>query len=436
MNQLIWFCRTSDSSSLARITDSIIPLLKKKFDITLLSNKTNIQGIKHVLMGDDTSSIKYNDFIQKMPGAIKDGKLNDENIRSINMKYILVQLVDLIYTGNYEYIVICNGVYEIDWITKILMSNPNYLTNEHGKKTKLVVWAPIDYIPSFEVIKNVINADIFLTMTPVMKEEIEKIMDTKKCVIDWLGHGSDISKNTECRSREDVVTELNKMRESKLIFCKEEFKVTDTIILNANNYGPLNPELDSVENTPGTRKRLDITVKAFLKVLENDKSIKLWIHTNLKSFFEMLAIENMALSEFCDNIILSNNTITNEQLCTIYEMCNISLQTSTGEGWSLTNLEASIYRSLQVVPDFLACGYHFKDKGILIPVTRKTIKNEGNIDVVIGEVSVDDTAAKLTEALTLLKDDQKLEKILDEAYDYAKSYTWISIVDKLEAILG
>ena len=38
----------------------------------------------------------------------------------------------------------------------------------------------------------------------------------------------------------------------------------------------------------------------------------------------------------------------------------INIQTSTGEGWSLTNMESALFRSLQVVPNFLACGYHLR----------------------------------------------------------------------------
>lgn len=436
---IIWFCRTSDSTSLSRITDSVVPLLANKFDITLLSNKTSIEGIKHITTGSDTKYVKYIDFLQTMPGAIKNGKINEENIRSVNMKYILVQLVDMIYDGNFEYLVICNGVYEIDWITKILTSDSKYLTNKDGKQTKLVVWAPIDYIPSFKVIQNVIKADIFLTMTPIMIEEIKKMIESDpnlkpKCSFDWVGHGSDITSDKNL-IREELVLELNKMRTDKLIFSKSEFTINDTIILNANNYGPLNPDLDSVVNTPGTRKRLDITIKAFLKILETNKKVKLWIHSNLKSFFEMLAIENILIQSFADNLILSNNNVTNNQLCMIYQMSNISLQTSYAEGWSLTNLEASMYKSLQVVPDFLATGWHFKDRGILIPVTKKTIKNEGGYDVIIGEVSVNDTVIKLLEALELLNKEQELNQLLTNAYQYAKKYTWLSISDRISEIL-
>jgi len=442
--QLIWFCRTSDSSSLSRITDSIVPLLKSNYDITLLSNETKITGIKHVLMGADTESIKYTDFLKTMPGAYKNGSIDQNNIRSINMKYILVQLVDLIYTGNYKYLLICNGIYEIDWITKILTSDQKYLTNQHGQKTKLVVWAPIDYIPSSGVIQNVLKADLFLTMTPIMIDEIKKICregdrggDTK---IDWVGHGSELGHSFEIESdqinqmsRQQLLQELNKLKTP--IRSKLPIKSTDIIILNANNYGPLDPNITSVENTPGTRKRLDITVKAFLKVLETNKNVKLWIHTNLKSFFDMLAIENICISDFIDNLILSNNTVSNKELAMIYQLSDISIQTSYGEGWSLTNLESSLYGSLQIVPDFLACGYHFKDRGILIPVTRKTIKNESGIDVIIGEVSIEDTATKIIEGIELLSNKVELDKTLNNAYEYAKSYSWSSISNKLSALL-
>lgn len=435
MKKILWFCRTNDSSSLSRITDSIIPLIKKKFEITLLSNKTNIQGINNVIIGSDTKSIKYIDFINQIPGAFNNGKIDQNNIRSINMKYIMVQIVDLIYEGDYDYLLICNGIYEIDKITKILSSNQNYLINKKFKKTKLIIWAPIDYIPSYKVIENISNADKFITMTPTMQEEISKLIPNSTCELHWVGHGSDIC-NDSYLSREELVYKLNNMRKSKLIMSKVPFDINDIIILNANNYGPLDINLKSVENTPGTRKRLDITIKAFLKILEKNKKVKLWIHTNLKSFFEMLAIEKILLSNFIDNIILSNNNLNNNELILIYQMCNISLQTSTGEGWSLTNLEASLYRSLQVVPDFLACGYHFKNRGILIPITKKIIKNEGNMDVIIGEVSIADTVDKLNEALELLNDTKNLNIILDNAYKYSKEYTWLSVSNKLTDILN
>ena len=131
----------------------------------------------------------------------------------------------------------------------------------------------------------------------------------------------------------------------------------DIIFLNANNYGPFDGR-DPVPNSHGTRKRLDITVKAFLKLMTlTSKPIKLWIHTNLKSFFEMMNYEKLKLSDFKDKIILSKNNLSKKELAYIYKVSFANIQTSTGEGWSLTNMESAIYRSLQIVPDFLACKF-------------------------------------------------------------------------------
>lgn len=475
MKNLLWFCRTSDSSSLSRITDSLIPLLKKEYNVTLLSNKTKLEGIKHVEIGTDSSSIYYRDFIRAMPNV------NENTIRSINMKYVLVQIVDLIHSGDYDCLLICNGIYEIDWFTKILSGNNKYLINENGKKTQLIIWAPIDYIPSIDVIRNSLNADKFLTMTPIMREEIEKLSigTAHNCKFYDVGHGSDIGYGSGIEGVlpiHKIVTELNRLIDTRVIFARKSIHAeNDYIILNANNYGPLEKGTTSVINTPGTRKRLDITIKAFIQLLkENEckcgydhdeylcdceqeredynkcglrmirnKNLKLWIHTNLKSFFEMLSIEGISLEPIMNNIILSENTLTTDQLAMIYRVCRVSLQTSTGEGWSLTNLESAVYRSLQVVPDFLACGYHFKNRGVLIPVTRKVIKNEGGMDVTIGEVSVEDTVDALRKTFHIVGNcdcecdcENKGGEIIDLAYNYATDHTWNKVAKRLIDVMN
>ena len=112
MTKLLWFCRTSDSSSLSRITDSVLPLLKNSFDITLLSNKSNLSGIRNIVMGADTEAITYRQFMDSQPKTNYENKDEIANAnRVLNMKYILIQIVDLIYDNNFKYVVNCNGVY-------------------------------------------------------------------------------------------------------------------------------------------------------------------------------------------------------------------------------------------------------------------------------------------------------------------------------------
>jgi glycosyltransferase involved in cell wall biosynthesis len=427
MDKLLWFCRTGDTSSLARITDSVLPILRKKFDITLISNKSYLKGIKNIIIGEDTSEITYKDYIAKQTN------LDENSKRCINMKYILIQIIDLIYNGDYKCLLICNGIYEIDWFCKIIADNPSCLINKHGTKTKIIVWAPIDYIPCYEIIENVLKIDLFITMTPVMKDIILDI--NKNARVDWVGHGSEIKEIKT--SKEDLVTRLNKMIKNRSIISKCEIKSSDIIILNANNNPPY------YNNSIGNiRKRIDITVRSFMKLLELlspeiKLRTKLWIHSDIKSFFKMLARENINISSITDNFIISNNTLTNEELGMIYKISSISLQTSFAEGWSLTNMESALYDSLQIVPDFLACGFHFGNgKGILIPVTRKIVKNEADLDVVIGEVSEDDTVNKLLEGINLITENtDELGNMLKKAKEYAKSYTWENITKKLGDLL-
>ncbi len=425
MDKILWFCKSGDNSSLSRITDSVIPLLKHKLDITLLSNGSSLSGIKHIKMGADCSSITYRDYVKDL------SIITDSDRRSANMKYILVQITDAIFEGNYKYLMLCNGIYEIDWFSKILKSNPVFLTNRNGNTTKLIVWSPIDYIPSYNVVENVSKADLFITMTPVM---VQKILDVCPSTnVKWVGHGSDIGTyeldNKEC---------IKYFNRKEYIIIKNDIKSSDIIILNANTtYGPIDPSNPS----GGTRKRLDITVKSFIKLLEvldpeTARRTKLWIHTNLGSFFQTMKQFNIDVSGITDNLILSNNDMSNKEMAMMYKISAISLQTSLSEGWSLTNMEAAAYDSLQIVPNFLACGWHFSEgRGILIPVTEKTIKNEAGYNVVVGEVSIDDTVEALVNGVSMVNSGES-DRILDRSREYARSYTWSFVVEKLYDVIS
>jgi predicted transcriptional regulator len=418
LDNVLWFCKTGDTSSLSRITDSVLPILRKNFNVTLLSNRSKLEGIKNVIIGTDCIATTYAEFMKAYP------KANNDNIRGINLKYILVQIVDLIFENDYKYLVICNGIYEIDWITKMLTSNPMYLKNSKGNKTKLIVWSPIDYIPNNKIIENVVKSDLFITMTPIMKEKVIELFPGSS--VNWVGHGSDIiSLDPDL----NIEKEIQQMHKDEIIRSAQPIYSSDIIILNANNFW-----ID--KNNSKTRKRFDITFKAFIELLskldpETAKITKLWIHTNLESFFEMLSIEGISIKPYINNLIFSRNTMTNKQLASMYKFCKISLQTSVSEGWSLTNMEAAVYGSLQIVPDFLACGYHFKnDRGLLIPITENTIKIESGEDVTVGEVSITDTCDKLLIGIGMIKDGSS-RTITDNAKEYAESYTWENVTSKL-----
>lgn len=408
MKSVLWVSRSGDYSSFSRITESVLPEMSKFLDITLLSsNNEKLDVVKKVVIGSDSKSIKYSDYFR---GSLKTNK----NILAINMNYCLIQIADLIAENKYDYLVICNGIYEVGYFVDSITKN-KFILGTKDRRTKLVIWSPIDYIPSSELINKFSEVDIFLTMTPVMSEIIKSKIENFKGIVDWVGHGSDIGTSVGANNKKKLIKSMNNKRNSTWI--GSPIKESDIIILNANN----------CKHT--TRKRLDITISAFYKYLKNnpDSGVKLWIHTDLATLSCQKFPE---LTEIKESVILSNNNVSDKILSEIYNICQINIQTSTGEGWSLTNMESTLYGSLQIVPDFLATGFHFKDRGLLIPVTLTTEKNEIGQDVTVGIVSIEDTANKIKEAVTLVKNGLSSE-IVQKAQEYTRQYTWNSISKKL-----
>jgi glycosyltransferase involved in cell wall biosynthesis len=426
MKRILWFSKAGDYSSFSRITESLLPKLSEKFDITLLSplseDSEKLKMIKKIKIGSDSKSIKYKDYVKNGPTL------------EMNMNYSLIQIADLIVENDYDYLVICNGIYEVGYFVERIISNKYILYKNGIKSVKLVIWSPIDYIPHTDLIKKFTKVDMFLTMTPVMAEiiskKIEKIESSFSGIIRWVGHGSEIEeKGSNDQSRKKLIKNMNNKRGTT--WSGPLLEESDIIILNANN----------CKFT--TRKRLDITIKSFCELLKTTHipKVKLWIHTDLLEFnklLEKLSKEELSKEELLllkQNLIISNNNISDKILSDIYKICQINVQTSTGEGWSLTNLESSMYGSLQVVPDFLACGFHFKNgRGLLIPVTETIQKNEINQDVTVGIVSIKDTTEKLKEAVELVISGEA-EIFINEAKKYVREYTWNRIRDDICGLL-
>jgi len=417
MKKLLWFGNLGDKTSFARVSYSFLKEAQNYYDITVLTNnkyqdqnqnkdQNNDQKLncKIVNLGSDTTSITLNEYIESW-------KANRGPIKSMEcmMKYSLIQMIDIVEEWHPDYFVMCNGIYEADFFMAIISENQEILSK--FKDTKIIVWTPIDYIPTINCVSNFFSADYLFTMNPVMTTILQNLHKTyknnnknkniKDLKIKTLGHGSDIHEDQLLKDihEDQLLKEVNNMKD--LYFTGSTIDKNDIIILNANNFVP--------------RKRHDLTIIAFNKLLESDiensikDRLKLWIHTDLKKFNAYISsnIElHKILVKHSKKIILSNNSLDDSKLILIYKICKIGLQTSTGEGFSLTNCEHSLYNknSIQVVPNFLATGHHFKDgKGLLINVKTSIQKNEENQDVIIGIPILDDIVEKLKESLTKQK---------------------------------
>ena len=430
---LLWFGQSGSKASFARITESVIKHLN--FDITVLSG-CPVQGYKFIKVGSPTSIMTFEDYNK----ASTNGDTQLERMQ----KYIVIQIADILYSNSFHYLLICNGFTECISLYNSIALIPRKIM----KKTKLVFWTPIDYIPIYSQLKDITNCDLFITMTPVMAAIIKDTLRDFKDNIVSVGHGHDNFSEVDKLSRQEVYDILK-----NLTFYSGKLSLDDVVILNANN----------IKNTD--RKRLDITIDAFAKVITSAKrsnnskydNVKLWLHTYLP---------NLPIIPECikDRVILSQIGISDYELGLIYKFCQIGLQTSTGEGWSLTNCEHSLLGALQIVPDFLATKYHFgnssfvedeeqtqrgfikdeeqpqrgfiKDeeqpqRGLLIPI-KVCINSEG---LKIGVVSVEDTSIYIIKAINIIKNNTYFD-LVNKANITLKQYTWKSVAEQLETYLN
>ena len=95
----------------------------------------------------------------------------------------------------------------------------------------------------------------------------------------------------------------------------------------------------------------------------------------------------------------------------------------------MTNCEHALVGGLQVVPDWLATGFHFSDnRGVLVPVKKEIFLNEANYKTTTGVVNEKDVITGLQKAI---------EMVSDSSYDsepiitYLHQYSWKGASDKI-----
>lgn len=450
--KLIWVSKIGDCSSLSRVSEAILPHLLEKFDITTLMTKQSIDEMRKsnikllskitpVHLGADTSVMSWEEFLHGWKINRKMMKMADNKLECC-MKYALVQIADIIYKNHADYVMITISPYECNWFMELIQNSRHLFSyiDENNKTilSKIIVWSPIDYIPTLPVVRWLLEADYILTMTPTMADELKKLdnilmssnsAQTKNKVIAWAEHGIDLNEFLTIANRDNLVDRLNTMK-GTVWNGADKISVDDIIILNANAYN--------------SRKRLDLTLESFGLLLnkyedmkengnsegiEGLKHVKLWMHTNIDKCKEYFSFFFTKYPKMRDRIFYSNNDISGAKLNMIYNVCQIGVQTSWGEGWSLTNCEHSLVGGLQVVPNWLATGFHFSEsRGILVPVKEETFLNEANYKTTIGVVNAQDVMIGLQRAVTMIKENT-YDK--EPTINYLHTYSWKGAADKI-----
>jgi glycosyltransferase involved in cell wall biosynthesis len=206
-------------------------------------------------------------------------------------------------------------------------------------------------------------------------------------------------------------------------------KMEDFIIINANRNQP--------------RKRLDLMMMAFAEIVSRHtiEPIKLLIATaptgawNLIEIFEReLRLRGLTLEEGMKHVIFIDNpqSLTDEDMNTLFNAADIGINTAMGEGWGLCNQEGAGMGIPQIVPniggfkDFLN-----KDSAILIEPKVK-LYTDMTIDGCPGCAEICD-AMDFADAIDQYYADENLRKTHGEnsRKKILKDYKWDDIGEKL-----
>lgn len=217
------------------------------------------------------------------------------------------------------------------WVVINLFDQIKDLREEIG--FKFIVYTPIDSYGLFpELLEPVDQWDRLITYTEFAKEELRRMGYGKP--IDVVGHGTDFTKFFPIDKQE----------------CRKALGVPEDvfIVFNGNRNQP--------------RKRIDLTIKAFVKFAKDKPDARLWLNMGKKDMGWDLVplLKRVARDEGYDatgKLILTSphfsthNCLPVEQLNQVYNAVDVGVNTCLGEGWGLVNTEHAATGVAQIVPD-------------------------------------------------------------------------------------
>lgn len=197
--------------------------------------------------------------------------------------------------------------------------------------------------------------------------------------------------------------------------------VNGFIVLNANRNQP--------------RKHIDLTIEGFAKFAK-DKPDNVWLYLHMGLKDMGIDIVKLVTDIGIDNrIILSNNNrgvqqVSDEDLTGIYNMCNVGINTSMGEGWGLVSTEHANTGAYQIVPNHSACKEIFSGIGELIDVPVR-IRRE---NCMVSYVPTIDTVAESLENVydLYINHPEKFYGTVDKAVEKfsSKELSWDYIAEQ------
>lgn len=236
---------------------------------------------------------------------------------------------------------------DLVWITNDLWCMPPLLQAlkpvRESVPMKVYGYAPIDSYGIFpEFMASLDGLDGLGTYTQFGREELLKAGYGKE--VDVIPHGVDRTKffpmdREECRQGLGIAPD-------------------DFVVFNGNRNQP--------------RKRIDITIKGFIRFAVNSPRARLWLHMGIKDQgWDIIPLFNRVARDYgydpTNRLILTNanfsvnNCLSIESLNRAYNAADIGVNTCIAEGWGLVNFEHAATGVAQLVPDHTSLKEIFSD---------------------------------------------------------------------------
>jgi len=306
---------------------------------------------------------------------------------------------------------------DLIWITNDLWCIPPLLQALKPLRDQLSMkvygYSPIDSYGIFpEFMAHLDGLDGLGTYTQFGKEELEKA--GYKGAIDVIPHGVDQTKFFPM-DREEARRAVG--------IAKDDF-----VVFNGNRNQP--------------RKRIDITIKGFIRFAKHFPQARLWLHMGVKDQgWDIIPLFNRVARDYdydpTGRLILTNhnfsvnNCLSIKDLNRAYNAADIGVNTCIAEGWGLVNFEHAAAGIAQLVPD------HTSLKEIFSDVPRIACL-EAETDKAYGLERPIPSAASMAELLAAYCEDRgKLHNTAQWCYQKATdpAYSWDTIAQQMIGIV-
>lgn len=174
---------------------------------------------------------------------------------------------------------------------------------------------------------------------------------------------------------------------------------------------------------PDPRKRLDLTLEGFARFAAGKPAgVRLCLHHALslpegtRDLRERAAALGIAHRLLFDD---AAGTLDDAALNTLYNACDVGLNTATGEGFGLVSFEHAAAGAAQVLPDHAALAELWGEHALRTPLARRYVPDFSPLEM--GETSPAAVAAALE---TLYSDPARLRTLSRGACAHARGPRW------------